>query len=59
DKNIVEYYLMYHVSLFSDFGKMGSFFVHISKRGLKPLYYKALSLFLATNLSITPIYYCP
>ncbi|MWP99176.1 hypothetical protein F9889_02630 [Glaesserella parasuis] len=40
---------MYHVSLFSDFGKMGSFFVHISKRGLKPLYYKALSHFLATN----------
>ncbi|EQA04096.1 hypothetical protein HPSNAG_0121 [Glaesserella parasuis str. Nagasaki] len=28
-------------------------FVHISKRGLKALYYKALSHFLATNLSIT------
>ncbi|WP_209435874.1 hypothetical protein, partial [Gallibacterium genomosp. 3] len=33
----------------------GQFFVHISKRVLKALYYKALSLLLATNLSITPI----
>ncbi|EQA11400.1 hypothetical protein HPS8415995_0119 [Glaesserella parasuis 84-15995] len=31
----------------------GQFFLHISKRGLKALYYKALSHFLATNLSIT------
>ena len=40
DKNIVEYYSMYHVSLFSEFGKMGSF----------------LFTFLATNLSITPLF---
>ncbi|MDO9731525.1 hypothetical protein Q7530_06220 [Glaesserella parasuis] len=59
NKNIVEYYLMYHVSLFSDFSKMGCFFIHISKRGLKALYYKTLSHFLATNLSITPVYTCP
>ncbi|MDD7544860.1 hypothetical protein [Actinobacillus porcinus] len=53
-KNIVEYYLMCHVSLFSDFGKMGSFLFIFQKIGLKALYYKALSQFLATNLSITP-----
>ncbi|MDG6346785.1 hypothetical protein QA338_02330, partial [Glaesserella parasuis] len=41
-----------HVSLFSDFGKMGSFFVHVSKRGLKALYYKTLRHFLAIVLSI-------
>ena len=38
DKNIAEYYLMYHVSLFSYFGKMGGFFVHISKDGLKLIF---------------------
>ncbi|WP_214644910.1 hypothetical protein, partial [Glaesserella parasuis] len=32
----------------------GQFFVHVSKRGLKALYYEALSHFLATILSITP-----
>ncbi|WP_214607425.1 hypothetical protein, partial [Glaesserella parasuis] len=35
--------------------KNGQFFVHISKRGPKTLYYRALSHFLATNLSITPV----
>ncbi|MDG6242573.1 hypothetical protein QA354_09725, partial [Glaesserella parasuis] len=44
---------VYHVSLFSDFGKMGRFFVHVSKRGFKALYYKDLSYFLAIVLSIT------
>ena len=34
---------------------MDSFFVHISKIGLKALYYKALSHFLATILSTMPI----
>ncbi|MCT8793106.1 hypothetical protein KZ389_10070, partial [Glaesserella parasuis] len=52
-QNNVEYYFVYHVSLFSDFGKMGSFFVHVSKRGLKALYYKTLRHFLAIVLSIT------
>ncbi|RDF08162.1 hypothetical protein, partial [Haemophilus sputorum] len=32
----------------------GQFFVHISKIGLKALYYKALSHFLATILSTMP-----
>ncbi|HJF74964.1 MAG TPA: hypothetical protein K8W15_12420, partial [Gallibacterium anatis] len=32
----------------------GQFFIHISKRGLKALYYKALSHFLATILSTMP-----
>ncbi|MEH8045108.1 hypothetical protein, partial [Gallibacterium anatis] len=32
----------------------GQFFIHISKRGLKALYYKALSLFLSTILSYMP-----
>ncbi|WP_209434820.1 hypothetical protein, partial [Gallibacterium genomosp. 2] len=32
----------------------GQFFTHISKRGLKALYYKALSHFLATILSTMP-----
>ena len=54
DKNNVENYLICHVSLFLHFGKMGSFFIHISKRGLKALYYKALSHFLATILSTMP-----
>ncbi|MDE4033315.1 hypothetical protein NUS60_07940, partial [Glaesserella parasuis] len=52
-KNNVEYYFVYHVSLFSDFGKMGSFLFIFQKRGLKALYYKALSHFLAIVLSIT------
>ncbi|MWP83865.1 hypothetical protein F9874_08505 [Glaesserella parasuis] len=54
-KNNVEYYFVYHVSLFSDFGKMGSFLFIFQKRGLKALCYKALSHFLATILSITLI----
>ncbi|MCT8758955.1 hypothetical protein KZ322_06755, partial [Glaesserella parasuis] len=49
------YYFVYHVSLFSDFGKMGSFLFIFQKIGLEALYYKALSHFLATILSITPI----
>ncbi|MWQ74871.1 hypothetical protein F9841_07430, partial [Glaesserella parasuis] len=56
-KSKVEYYFVYHVSLFSDFGKMGSFCLYFKKKWLKALYYKALSHFLATNLSITPIYF--
>ena len=53
-KNNVEHYFAYHVSLLLHFGKMDSFFVHISKIGLKALYYKALSHFLATILSTMP-----
>ncbi|EQA94905.1 hypothetical protein HPS_1592 [Glaesserella parasuis 29755] len=36
---------------------MGSFCLYFKKKWLKALYYKALSHFLATNLSITPIYF--
>ncbi|MWP97354.1 hypothetical protein F9855_03525, partial [Glaesserella parasuis] len=50
-KNNVEYYFVYHVSLFSDFGKMGSFLFIFQKIGLKALYYKALSHLLPTLLS--------
>ncbi|MDG6281080.1 hypothetical protein, partial [Glaesserella parasuis] len=32
----------------------GQFFVHVSKRELKALYYEALSHFLAVDLSIIP-----
>ncbi|KDD79849.1 hypothetical protein HPS41_05415 [Glaesserella parasuis ST4-1] len=36
DKNIVEYYLISYVFLFSGFGKMGSFLFMFQKEGLKP-----------------------
>lgn len=55
DKNIAEYYLIYPVSLFLYFGQNGQFFVHISKRGLKALYYKLLNHFLPTFLSYIPL----
>ncbi|MWQ38622.1 hypothetical protein F9854_02820 [Glaesserella parasuis] len=35
----------------------GQFFVHISKSGLKALYYKALSHFLPTLLSTMPVFF--
>ncbi|EER46084.1 hypothetical protein AM305_03153 [Actinobacillus minor NM305] len=45
-KNNVEYYFVYHVSLFSDFDKMGSFLFIFQKEGLKPCpiqYYVAVT----------------
>lgn len=56
DKNIVEYYSMYLFLYFRSLAKWAVFFVHISKSGLKALYYKALSHFLATNLSTTLLF---
>ena len=53
-KNIVEYYLMYHVSLFLHFGKMGSFLFIFQKVGLKPCtirYYVAVAQSLNSNLT--------